>query len=539
MLLFLIENPQIDICYFVDLLICRFNTFLYHALSYYFKTFQKNIRALTMPSINQATNHINSNTHFIGRQADLALLYGLQLKSSASLVVVYGRRRIGKSRLIEEFGSKSQFYSFSGLYPEKGVTPQDQMDEFITRLKLQCPKSSKKYSEISDWSEAFFALAQETRVGKIVILLDELSWMAQDSPLFLSKLKSAWDLEFKKNPNLVLVLCSSVSVWVDQNLISNKSFYGRISLKLKLGELSLAECNQFWQSRSSLISDYDKLKILSVTGGVPKYLEEIRLDQSADDNIKQLCFTPTGLLFNDYDYIFSSVLEQKNPIYQDIVEALSEGPLQREALLEKLEKKSGGPLSNFLNNLECSGFITRDFTWDLGSGKPSKLSQYRLSDNYLRFYIKYILPNFAKIKKNQFEHQALSSLPGWTGIMGLQVENLVLHNRARLKNLLGIAPDDVLSEGPFFQRPTQRQKGCQIDYLIQTKLGVLYACEIKFTRTSLKLELVQAMKEKLARAALPKNISIIPALIHSGDLHDSLLDANFFARVISLSDFLI
>lgn len=486
---------------------------------------------------------MKSSSNFVGRQAELALLNGLQIKDSASLVVVYGRRRIGKSRLIEEFARGSRFYSFAGLSPEPGVKPQDQLDEFRARLLIQCPEIQKKTRGLesktyTDWSNAFFDLAEETRRGRVVILLDEISWMGHDNPTFLGKLKNAWDMELKNNPQLVLVLCGSVSTWISKNILSNRGFYGRISLKLKLNELPLYDCNQFWESRGGFIADYDKLKILSVTGGVPKYLEEIRADHSVDDNIKRLCFSPEGLLFNDYDYIFSSLLESDSQIYQDIVEALCSGEKTREVLLEALEKKSGGMLTHFLNELESAGFIARDFTWDVRLGKLSKLSQYRLSDNYLRFYIKYILPVFAKVKKNQFQGQALSSFPGWSSIMGLQVENLINNNRMALKRLLGISSDDVLCEGPFFQRKTGRMAGCQIDYLIQSKLGVLYLIEIKFSKNPLTMAVIDEVKDKISRLNRPKNVSILPVLIHLGGIHDSVSDAGFFVRIIDMSEFL-
>lgn len=473
---------------------------------------------------------------FIGRRHELELLSGLQKKNTASLVVVYGRRRIGKSRLIQEFGKKcDKFYMFEGIYPEEASTTEHQLEIFYERFKSYFDANANPFD---NWTQAFHELAKKTSNEHVVILFDEISWLGSKDLNFLGKLKSAWDLEFKQNPNLVLVLCGSVSSWVEKNILSHRGFFGRISLKLKVGELSLQDCNQFWQNHGSSISDYEKLKMLSVTGGVPKYLEEIDKNLGADENIHKLCFLPSGLLFNDYNYIFSSMLEQQSAIYQQIVEALCNKNLQHQELLVELNKKSGGIISDQTNELETAGFISKDYTWHLKTGNFSRFCQYRLSDNYIRFYIKYILPNHPKIKLNKFEVSSLSVLPGWLSIMGFQIENLILNNRKRLFELLNIYPADVEFDGPFFQRKTAKLKGCQIDYLIQTKQGLIFLCEIKFSRSMIGNSIITEVKEKMHRLSTPRNISIIPVLIHIADLHDSIIDCHFFGKTINIQKLL-
>lgn len=469
---------------------------------------------------------------FIGRKDELKLLSSLFAKNTASLVVVYGRRRIGKSRLIEEFGKQRKFFSFAGLYPEKNTTTQHQLQAFYKRFKEQFDVAVEPFS---DWSDAFYHLAKQTRKENVVILFDEISWMGSGDINFLGKLKNAWDLEFKKNVNLVLVLCGSVSIWIEKNLLSHKGFYGRFSLKLKLSELSLPESNQFWNLQKGMVSSYEKLKILSVIGGVPKYLEEIIPVHSADENIKRLCFSPSGLLYNDYDYIFSSMLERESNLYQQIIEFLCNKRLQREEILNALNKKSGGIITNYIDELESSGFIARDFTWGLKTGKISKLSQYRISDNYIRFYIKYILPSLHQIRLGKFSNHSLNALPGWASIMGLQVENLVLNNRDLIRRHMDVYADDVICDGPFFQRKTTRHHGCQIDYLVQTKLGVLYVAEIKFSRKLIRKDINDEVANKIKNLTVPKNTSIVPVLIHVGDIHDDVIDSQYFGKIIDLS----
>lgn len=235
-----------------------------------------------------------SNLPFIGRKKELEQLNRLLDKPTASLVVVKGRRRIGKSRLIQEFGKNRKMFTFSGLPPTEKITLKEQLYEFGWQLGKALGQPAFKDD---DWNDLFLRLAHHTREGKVLILLDEISWMGSKDPNFLGKLKNAWDLEFKNNPNLILVLCGSVSSWIEKNIISNTGFLGRISLNLTVEELPLPDCNKFWPIFQR-ISSFEKFKTLSVTGGVPKYLEEINPKMPAEENIKNLCFEPSGLLFN-------------------------------------------------------------------------------------------------------------------------------------------------------------------------------------------------------------------------------------------------
>ena len=136
-----------------------------------------------------------------------------------------------------------------------------------------------------DWSKLFSLLASKVKQGRIVIFLDEITWMAHGDATFLSKLKNAWDRHFKKNPKLILILCGSVSAWIEKNIINSTGFFGRISLDLTLQPLSLPSCNNLLNTLGFKRSVMEKLMILSVTGGVPWYLEQVNPKYSAADNI--------------------------------------------------------------------------------------------------------------------------------------------------------------------------------------------------------------------------------------------------------------
>lgn len=467
---------------------------------------------------------------FVGRKAELQKLHDLLEKKSASLVVMKGRRRIGKSRLIEEFGRHHTFYDFVGLPPTPHTTTSSEQEAFRKQLEKHFVSPPPQ----GDWWHMLRFLAESTQKGRVIILFDEISWMGSKDPDFLGILKTIWDTCFSKNPQLILILCGSVSTWIEDNILSSTGFMGRISLTLTLKELSLIECHGFWKSEN--IAPYEKFKVLAVTGGVPRYLEEINPSLSAEHNILNLCFKNSGILFGEFEQIFSDLFTSKSEQYKKIVQHLASTKADRSDIARHLNMEVGGVISSYLHDLIAAGFIERDFSWHLQDGNISKLNLYRLSDNYLRFYIKYILPNKRKIESGAFEETTITSLQGWSTVMGLQFENLVLGNRRLIQKQLHIDPNDIIADGSYFQSKTARQPGCQIDYMIQTKFNSLYVCEIKFSKYEVKDDVIREMQEKLVRFKKPKNFSCRPVLIHVNGVHEKVEESGFFSHIISLGD---
>lgn len=471
---------------------------------------------------------------FVGREKELDKLNSLLCRDIASLVVIKGRRRIGKSRLIKEFAKPFKTYNFMGLAPEPDTTAQMQRDEFARYLRQHCLVPS---AVTKDWGDLFTMLAQQTVQGRVIIVFDEISWMAHKDITFLGKLKSIWDLYFSQNSELILILCGSVSSWIEKNILRNTGYLGRPTLQMTINELALNYCNMFWKNNTN-ISNFEKLKILSITGGVPRYLELIDPQLSAEDNIKKLCFDPDSPLFEEFKYIFSDIYGKRSATYQAIVSTLCEGKATRDQIIIRVGFVSGGDVSDYLEELEIGGFIARDYTWSVQTKKESSLSYYRLSDNYTRFYLKYIFTNKNKIKSGQFEEVSINNLPGWNSILGLQFENLVVNNQNKLIQLLKIRPEDIIVANPFFQRSTKKQPGCQVDYMIQTKHDVLYICEIKFSIKPLSIDIIAEVQTKINNMQVPKHISRRTVLVHVNGVSDEVIDADYFCAIVDFGKFL-
>ncbi len=468
---------------------------------------------------------------FVGREYEMGLLESFRKRRTAGLVVCRGRRRIGKSTLIEEFGKKRRFLEFYGLAPREGIGNEEQLKHFGELMGKAFGLPAMRFD---NWHEALMTLAGLTDKGEVIILLDEISWMASGDRDFAGKLKGVWDTRFKKNERLILILCGSVTSWIDNNILRDKGFMGRVSLTITLDELALHDANKFWEG-AGLVSTAERLRMLCVTGGVPRYLEEIRPDQTAESNIKRMCFSPEGLLFSEFDKIFQDIFGRRSATFKRIVEALSGAPLEPGDLCRALGVKPTGGLSEMLSMLAASGMIARDFAWDT-SGRKTALSRYRIRDNYLRFYLRYIDREKDKIERGLYRDVHLDNLVKWDAIMGYQFENLILNNLGTVVKHLDITPESIVSASPYLQHKTRRHEACQIDLLIHTR-HTLYVCEIKF-RGKINTGIGPEVLEKIRRLPRAGKLSVRPVLIYEGDLAPGVARSDIFVRTISGADLL-
>lgn len=473
-------------------------------------------------------------SEFIGRTAERQEFADLFQRKSASLVTCQGRRRIGKSRFIEECaGAAAGFLSFSGLPPREGLTKRDQLDAFSDQLsrQTQLPRLA-----LDGWSAAFQLLASQLSAkGSLVVLLDEISWMAIGDKDFAGHLKTAWDQHFSKCPGLIIVLCGSVSSWIEDNILNSTGFVGRCTWQFHLKPLPLGNCVAFWGKSADRVSAAEKWRMLAVTGGVPGYLEQLLPSRTAEENIERLCFNPGSMLFHECARIFHDIFTRKADSYRDILTTLVNGPKTLQQVSKALGRERGGSLGHALHDLELAGFLRKDRFFDPATGKArSRDHRYRLADNYLRFHLKYVAPVEDRVLKGLYQRVPVESLEAWDTIMGLQFETLILDSLEEILTRLGLKNRAVLNAGPYAQTKTQRRKACQIDLLIRTRQS-LYIVEMKFRKRT-GAEVIDEMKEKVTRLKLPKGQSFRTVLIHSGELDPAIEASDYFDFIIAADE---
>ncbi len=458
----------------------------------------------------------------------------LYKKHSPSLVVIKGRRRIGKSRLVQEFAGsiqKNKFWSFAGLAPSGSMTDQDQRNHFARQLATHLKTPPMTFL---DWSDAFSHLSLHLRSGDIV-LLDEISWMGDLDDTFISKIKTWWD---QQTTHVMLVICGSVSTWIEENILKSTALFGRIHLSLTLEPLSIRESSSFLKELGVKLSQYDIYKLLSVVGGVPWYLEQIHPELTADQNLMELAFKKDSILVTEFDRIFHDLFSGKGTLYKKILLTLKNGMCTLAEIRTAIKFPHSGTLSQMVEHLMSAGFVTKHTLWSFKTEKSSKQSLYRIADPYLRFYLKLIEPNLAKIGMGTFSYETLRGIPGFEAHLGLQIEQLLLQNRSMLLSALGIPPMDICADGPYRQNPTVRQEGCQIDYLVHSATHNLFICEFKFKKRELGMEVVSEIKEKSQKLKVPRGFAKVPVLFHLGGVSDQVETDSFFYRIIDIADFL-
>lgn len=474
---------------------------------------------------------------FIGRERDLKDLEALWGRDHGVLVTCRGRRRIGKSTLIEEFAARSaeKYICIEGLPPRKGMTDESQRRRFCEKV---AEYSGNKVVVAETWSLAFAQLDDLLVSGRrTVVLLDEISWLGGYDPDFAGYLKEAWDRRFRKHANLVFVLCGSVSAWIAENILDSTGFVGRDSLDIELKELSPFHCQQMLGPAGERMSVREKIDLLSVTGGVPKYLEDVRPELSVDENVRRMCFMPRGILFREFDETFNGVFGRKSKTRGRILRMLMSGPKSAAELAEADGKTPNGSYARALKDLRMAGYVAGDGGLNPCTGEPLREERFRISDNYTRFYLHYIEPRRQMVESDLFEFSSLEQLRGLESMFGLQFENLVLNNLRLLFPMLGLETSLVLSAAPYCQRPTGGHEGCQIDLMIQTQ-RMLMVVEIK-RRRDIGHEIIDEVDAKIRKLKFGGNLSLRTALVYDGRLSPSVAADHYFDFLIPAERFFV
>ena len=472
---------------------------------------------------------------FVGRERDLKDLEALWGRDHGVLVTCRGRRRIGKSTLIEEFAARSadRFICIEGLPPRKGMTDAVQRRRFCEKV---AEYSKHEMVPAQTWSLAFAQLDEVLSSGrKTVVLLDEISWLGGYNADFAGYLKEAWDRRFRKHPNLVFVLCGSVSAWIAENILNSTGFVGRDSLDIELRELPPFQCQQMLGPAGERMSTREKVDLLSVTGGVPKYLEDVRPELSVDENVRRMCFMSRGLLFREFNETFNGVFGRRAKTRGRILKMLMAGPKSAAELAEIEGKTPNGSYARALKDLRMAGYVAGDGGLNPCTGEPLREERFRISDNYTRFYLHYIEPRRQMVEKDLFEFSSLEQLKGLDVMLGLQFENLVLGNLQMLFPMLGLESSLVLSAAPYCQRATADRDGCQIDLLIQTQ-RMLMAVEIK-RRREIGHEIIDEVDGKVRKLKFSGNLSLRTALVYEGNLSPSVAADHYFDFLVPAEKF--
>lgn len=468
---------------------------------------------------------------FFGRENEIGDLMALWGKRCSSLVTCRGRRRIGKSTLIEVFAqrSKARFIRIEGVRPKPEFSDETELKTFARELAAQTLADD---SVPDNWLKAFIRLDREINdKERTVVLLDEVSWLGHYDETFADLVKIAWDDYWSKHDRLIVVVCGSVSGWIKEHFVDNGAFYGRRSLDLVVKELPLKECVKFWGRAATRVEIREIIDVLSVTGGVPRYLREIAPGDSAVANIARLAFRPNSILRIDFDEMFSDVITKLPTLSGKIMRALVDRPLSVSEAAKVINAGKGGKIGEALEQLEEAGLVASNIGKNPETGKPLREIKYRLKDNYARFYLRYIEPRKEIVDAGAYRFVSLDALDGWETIMGLQFENLVVNHYPALIAPLHMGNSLIESSAPYSRsRKSDGEDGLQIDLLLQTKHSN-YVVEIK-RRREIGREIIDEVECKLKKLSMPRGKSARPVLVYDGHLAPIVEADGYFDAII-------
>lgn len=452
---------------------------------------------------------------------------------SASLVVVYGRRRVGKSRLITEFYKDKKLWRFDGL---EGQPKSRQIRSLLEQLSKITRNPIYASAHCNDWIDCFKLLheAMTRSQHRLTLFLDEIPYMANRQQELVSALKWAWDNLWQNKPHFTLILCGSIASFMIHKVLRSSALYGRITLEICLKPLSLPETREFFDKAFSL---REICNIYMICGGIPEYLKHFSNNKPLPHMISRISFCKDGYFTGEFDRLFKDVFLEE-AIYKKIIKTLAKNrDLKVPELMDDLDISGGGGLSDCLENLESAGFIKSVIPWDRPD--ESKLRRYRLDDEYLYFYFKFIEPNLRKIRENTDIHWGLRLLHSrsYDSWAGLAFERLCLKHIPLIVKALHI--DQLIqASGPYFRRSDNTRKGVQIDLMFVRHDPVITLCEIKYHDSLVGKEIIpemerkEAVLEKMEKTA--KRIERI--LITTLGVTKDLMDSGYFSRILLPED---
>jgi len=408
----------------------------------------------------------------IDRSPELELLGKFYQAERAQLLAVYGRRRIGKTFLINEFfRDKGLYFELTGI---KDVSVKTQLVNFAGEY-ADVFNFGKPIPPPTTWFKAFELLRKEVQKrngeGKIILFFDELPWLASPRSHFLAALDHTWNRYFSRIKNLIVVICGSAASWMIKKVLQNKGgLHGRLTGKLHMMPFTLKETRTFLEAQRIQFPPRQLIELYMGVGGVAQYLTGLTPGQSVSQLIQSRYFEKAAPLRAEFHPLFASLFDDYTH-HLAVIEALagSHYGLSVDELLAKTGLPSGGSFTLVLTELLEAGFIL--FLPQFGNKK--KAGKYVLADEFTLFYLKWVREWETGIADLSGHWQRQSNTPAFRSWAGYAFETICIKNIAGIKQQLGIA-------GVTARVSQWRDEHTQIDLVIDRDDQCINLCEIKF-----------------------------------------------------------
>lgn len=403
----------------------------------------------------------------------------------AEFIAIYGRRRIGKTYLVRTFFEKANcvYLEFTGQYQAPTST---QLENFSEKLAKYFHNGAKLLPPTS-YKEAFKDLTKHiepiVKKKKVLIFLDELPWFATPKSGLVSSLDYIWNTEWSRFTNLKLVVCGSAASWMLKNIVYAKGgLHNRLTHQMWLRPFYLRETKNYLKAKKIILNEQQCLEHYMVTGGVPFYLDAILPNQSASENIDELCFTKNGLLFQEFEKLIKS-LYKKPKAHIELLSIIAKhryGIGQTELIKKTKSVSSGGTFNKKIEELIAGGFIQK-FIPHLNKKKEQ---YFKLIDEFVQFHFSWIKTFDASelhiSRKNKYWLKKINT-PQWHTWAGLSFEAVCYKHISEIKKALNLEHTDCVTSTWRTQADKHgAHKGAQIDLLFNRADNIIMIGELKY-----------------------------------------------------------
>jgi len=423
----------------------------------------------------------------IARNQEIDTLERKYRSGKSEFVIVYGRRRIGKTFLVNNVFAERFTFTYVGARKQK----QDkQLQRFAAQLKLY---SGSPYAPaLKSWEQAFNELRTliecKPKDERKVIFFDEMPWIDTRQSQFVEALEYFWNAWAAQRTDILFIACGSATSWMVNKLIKNQGgLHNRITERIYLRPFRLGECEEFLHANGCNWDRYTILQSYMAMGGVPYYMTLLNPEQSLAQNIDRLFFAKNAPMREEFDELFNALFNQADK-YISVVSALAgkkEGMLRAE-IMEKT-KMSGGSLSKILDNLERCDFIDKYAQFNASV----RNTLYRISDPYTLFYFKFLHNKNTKDENWWTNNMNTHSVEAW---QGFSFETICMTHLDQIKQKLGIS-GIATTTCSWRKLGDENEKGTQIDLVIDRIDRVINLCEMKFSKAPYNI--TKAYEEQL------------------------------------------
>lgn len=321
---------------------------------------------------------------FVDRLDEMSTLENEYRRHSASFVVVYGRRRVGKTELIRHFIKEKPSLYFLASEESESLN----RESFKRQAADYLNDDLLREAAIERWELIFERLVASSDSKRLVIVIDEFQYIGKNNPAFLSVFQGIWDNLLSKN-NVMVILCGSlVSMMMSQTLNYDSPLYGRRTAQIRLRPIKFEYYNEFFDSQ---YSEEELVKRYSLTGGVPKYIEMFQNSSDLNRAIQESLLNVSSYLYDEPNFLLQKEVSEIGS-YFSILRTIAEGNHKVSSIAALVQQKQTN-LPRYLKVLVDLDLLEREVPVTENNPDKSKKGQYQIRDNYLRFWFKFIYPN--------------------------------------------------------------------------------------------------------------------------------------------------